>query len=289
MTASTHQPHLAAPSTQPPLVLKNVSTRSGHRWHGDSRRARGLGADVRPPRPVPRAALVVVSDGADTASDVTLRQLRDVLRRTEPFVYAIAIDAPGALVSTRMNLEALRKITSRSGGYTEVVRAAENLGPATERMANELNKQYMLGYVVATAGRRVEGDSCQGEERQYRTRARREYYATAARSSTSLFNRPSAQIAMNSFTRSVRRQPRALPHAVPRARPLRSAPPGMVDRWSTHRRRRRCRGSARAAECCLPAARRNTRPVAALVMMSGNRPHRSQQPKVAAQRVAQTV
>ena len=47
------------------------------------------------------AALVVVSDGADTASDYSLRQTRDILRRTDPFVYAIAIDAPGALASTR--------------------------------------------------------------------------------------------------------------------------------------------------------------------------------------------
>src|SRR5262249_5025205 len=40
-----------------------------------------------------RAALVVISDGADTASDHTLQQARDVLRRTDPFVYAIAIDS----------------------------------------------------------------------------------------------------------------------------------------------------------------------------------------------------
>ncbi len=41
-----------------------------------------------------RAALVVISDGADTASDITLRQLRTALQRSDAFVYAIAIDSP---------------------------------------------------------------------------------------------------------------------------------------------------------------------------------------------------
>lgn len=93
-----------------------------------------------------RAAMVVISDGADTASDRTLQQARAVLARTDAFVYAIAIDEPTAQASTRVNPEALRDITGPSGGYTEVVRTASDLGPATERIANELNKQYTLAY-----------------------------------------------------------------------------------------------------------------------------------------------
>ena len=41
-----------------------------------------------------RAALLVISDGADTASTATLRDLRQALRRSDTFVYAIAIDSP---------------------------------------------------------------------------------------------------------------------------------------------------------------------------------------------------
>ena len=37
-------------------------------------------------------------------------------------------------------------MTSLAGGYTEVVRSTADLGPATERIADELNKQYTLGY-----------------------------------------------------------------------------------------------------------------------------------------------
>jgi hypothetical protein len=45
-----------------------------------------------------------------------------------------------------VNPDALRDITSMTGGYTEVVRSAADLGPATARIADELNKQYTIGY-----------------------------------------------------------------------------------------------------------------------------------------------
>jgi VWFA-related protein len=43
-------------------------------------------------RPRDRAALVIISDGADTASDAALRDVRSALLRTDAFVYAVAID-----------------------------------------------------------------------------------------------------------------------------------------------------------------------------------------------------
>jgi Ca-activated chloride channel family protein len=93
-----------------------------------------------------RAAMIVVSDGADTASDRSLMQTIETVRRSDAFVYAIAIDAQDGRESTRVNPEALRDITGLTGGYTEVVRSAADLGPATARIADELNKQYTLGY-----------------------------------------------------------------------------------------------------------------------------------------------
>jgi len=93
-----------------------------------------------------RAAMIVVSDGADTASDRSLLQTIDIVRRNDAFVYAIAIDAQDGRDSTRVNPEALRDITGLTGGYTEVVRSAADLGPATARIADELNKQYTIGF-----------------------------------------------------------------------------------------------------------------------------------------------
>jgi Ca-activated chloride channel family protein len=94
-----------------------------------------------------RAAIVVISDGADTASDATVSEVRKSLLRSDAFVYAVAIDSPTRqAINTRVNESALTEITSQSGGRTEVVRDIDGLQAATARIAEELNSQYVLGY-----------------------------------------------------------------------------------------------------------------------------------------------
>jgi Ca-activated chloride channel family protein len=94
-----------------------------------------------------RAAILVVSDGADTASDASLRDVRTGLLRSDAFVYAIAIDSPDRqAINTRVNVQALREVTAESGGRTEVVLSSADLADATARIAEELNSQYVLGY-----------------------------------------------------------------------------------------------------------------------------------------------
>lgn len=100
----------------------------------------------------PRAAILLVSDGADTASDITPTRLKQKLARSDVFLYAIGIDAPSARASTRINEYTLGELTSQVGGYTEVIHAASELGAATERIAQELNSQYMLGYTPIARG-----------------------------------------------------------------------------------------------------------------------------------------
>jgi D-serine dehydratase len=46
----------------------------------------------------------------------------------------------------RVNVVALREITDDSGGRTEIVRDPRDLDPATASIADELSKQYYLGY-----------------------------------------------------------------------------------------------------------------------------------------------
>jgi VWFA-related protein len=94
-----------------------------------------------------RAALLLISDGADTASTATLRDVRSALLRSDAFIYAIAIDSPERQpINTRVNAQALREITAESGGRTEIVRSSTELIEATARIAEELNSQYVLGY-----------------------------------------------------------------------------------------------------------------------------------------------
>ena len=130
-----------------------------------------------------RAAMIVISDGADTASDHSLAQTRVTRRRSDTCVYAMAIDsATEQRVSTRVSAEALREITGPSGGYTEVVRSYEDLGPATQRIAEELNSQYTLGYATT---RPQDGSwrtiRVRVKNRDYIARARRGYFATPPR------------------------------------------------------------------------------------------------------------
>jgi VWFA-related protein len=95
----------------------------------------------------PRGALLVISDGADTASTAALRDVRSALLRSDAFIYAIAIDSPERQpINTRVNAQVLREVTAESGGRTEIVRSSADLIEATARIAEELNSQYVLGY-----------------------------------------------------------------------------------------------------------------------------------------------
>jgi Ca-activated chloride channel family protein len=146
-----HRPRLASAWTRPPSSLKHllgdVKPNGGTAIYD----AVAKSAEMFDRRTRPRAALVVISDGADTASDRSLQQARDAVVRRDAFVYAIAIDGPGAVASTRVNPTALRDLTGPTGGYTEVVREAADLGPATQRIAEELNSQYTVGYAPLRA------------------------------------------------------------------------------------------------------------------------------------------
>lgn len=129
-----------------------------------------------------RAAILVISDGADTASNATLRELRPALHRSDAFVYAIAIDSPDRQpINTRVNPAALREITAESGGRTEIVQNSAQLDEAAARVAEELNSQYVIGY---TPPRGADGQFHSLRVRtpgtDYRVRARNGYVATPA-------------------------------------------------------------------------------------------------------------
>src|SRR6185369_16983813 len=78
----------------------------------------------------------------------------------------------------RVNAAALREMTDDSGGRTEIVRDPRDLDPATAGIADELSKQYYLGY--ASLGRkdgRWHAIRVEVGNRTYRVRARRGYMA----------------------------------------------------------------------------------------------------------------
>jgi hypothetical protein len=65
-----------------------------------------------------------------------------------------------------------------------VIHSTADLGPATERIANELNKQYTLGYTPAKPpDGEWRGIRVRIKNREYFARARRGYFAVPQRPS----------------------------------------------------------------------------------------------------------
>jgi len=78
----------------------------------------------------------------------------------------------------RVNVYALRAITDESGGRTEVISSSRDLDPATAGIADELSKQYFLGYVSSLPkDGRWHTIEVQVKKGNYMVRARKGYVA----------------------------------------------------------------------------------------------------------------
>lgn len=93
--------------------------------------------------PHQRQALVVFSDGGDTASELSLPDLLDQIRRSNALVYTIGLSdyenpyrSPGIL----------RKLAAISGGAAFFPRSREELMQTCEKIAVEIRSQYTLSY-----------------------------------------------------------------------------------------------------------------------------------------------
>src|SRR4029453_5369595 len=109
---SNHLPRLATPWTMPPSKTRNSLASLKPSGGTAIYDALASTSKLFERRNHVRAAMVVISDGADTASDHSLFQALEDIRRSDALVYAIAIDSAEARESTRVNPEALREITS---------------------------------------------------------------------------------------------------------------------------------------------------------------------------------
>lgn len=157
-----------------------------------------------------KKALLVISDGNDTNSLMSVGNLHRLIRESEVLVYAIGVDgrAQGTFTGglpplpvpfplpfpvpgrrprppigggngERVNAGALRSITDDTGGRTEIVRDFRDLDGATARIADELSKQYSLGY--ASSGKtdgRWHAIRVEVRDRKLHVRARRGYVAS---------------------------------------------------------------------------------------------------------------
>jgi Ca-activated chloride channel family protein len=164
-----------------------------------------------------KKAILVISDGNDTNSRISVGELRYLIRESEVLVYALGVDGTSASMrrgttiqipvplpfpipgvpqrrlppivggggarqprtNERVNADALRQITDDTGGRTEIVRGFGDLDGATARLGDELSKQYSLGY--ASTGKkdgRWHTIRVEVRDRRLAVRARRGYIAS---------------------------------------------------------------------------------------------------------------
>jgi len=101
-------------------------------------------------RGLQRAAIVVISDGADSASDRTAAQLKRELAGTDLFLYWIGVEHADARPSSRINPYTMAEMAAQGNGYSEVIHRSEDLDGALTRVSDELDHQYMMSYEPAT-------------------------------------------------------------------------------------------------------------------------------------------
>jgi carboxymethylenebutenolidase len=125
-------------------------------------------------RSLQRAAMVVISDGADSASNHTPTQIKRELNGTDLFVYWIAVDHADTRASTRINPFTIAEIAGQGNGYSEVIPGPERLDVALTRVSDELNHQYTMSYEPSTpANGRIHTVRVSVPKRDYVVRARR--------------------------------------------------------------------------------------------------------------------
>jgi Ca-activated chloride channel family protein len=98
-----------------------------------------------------RRAIVLLSDGEDTASLVSDDQVLDLARKTEINIYAISLrprrmpDRNSVRFSQAAHL--LTALTQDTGGQVHFPNSLSELDAVYDRIAEELRTQYSLGYV----------------------------------------------------------------------------------------------------------------------------------------------
>lgn len=92
-----------------------------------------------------KKVLLVISDGRDTKSLISIAELRDAIVASDVLVYALGFERT-AKGQDAADHAALRRITDITGGRTEMVKHPSQLVSAVDRIAEELGRQYRLAY-----------------------------------------------------------------------------------------------------------------------------------------------
>lgn len=122
-----------------------------------------------------RRALILLSDGEDTASRYDYQGMLEYARRSGVTIYTVALDVPGpgSRGLGRQARNRLRELARETGGRAFAIRAASELTGVYQEIEDELRSQYLIAYAPDGQGepdtfREVEVEVKGGEARTIR-------------------------------------------------------------------------------------------------------------------------
>jgi Ca-activated chloride channel homolog len=106
---------------------------------------------VNDPANVTRRAIIVLTDGADTSSERSLKQAIDDAIRAGVIVYAVGIG--DRYRSTAVQRDVLETLSRQTGGHAYVPESYEELAAAFKQVEEELRSQYLVAYEPSRVNR----------------------------------------------------------------------------------------------------------------------------------------
>ena len=93
-----------------------------------------------------KKVLVVITDGNDNSSDITLEQVLRQAHNSDVLIYAIGLLNEEEAREARSAKRALKSLVDASGGLDYYPKSTSDVLEITPRVAHEIRNQYTLGY-----------------------------------------------------------------------------------------------------------------------------------------------
>jgi len=131
-----------------------------------------------------RRALLVITDGRDNASQITLRQLEEMARQSDTEMYAIGLFASADSAEAKDGRHELDELTGRTGGVAYYPSGIDDIDTIVTDVALQIRRQYTIAYAPTNQAldgtyRRIRVDAHGREPLSVRTRTG--YLATPPR------------------------------------------------------------------------------------------------------------
>ena len=132
-----------------------------------------------------RKALVILTDGVDAGSKVTLEQALEIAQRSDTVIYVIGVADPQFYFRQGVGYGGegvAKKLAEETGGRAIFVRGEKKLEEAFDEIAEELRTQYTLGYYPSNHSRdgKFRRVKIEANRKGLKVLARKGYYAPKA-------------------------------------------------------------------------------------------------------------